>query len=284
MKNVKFMVAGLAVALICMGVAYVHFAGGGETGPSDAPTDVRRADAKAQDRATRKRARAARAARIAKAAQKPVDEVVKREKPSFELDDADEAALTAEQRALIEAIRKALDEDDHKTVLALVQKLQKAKEWPDGIPLPIRRAALEAVSWIGMSALPEIAGFLGDGDKEVVADAIEAYESALIEANGDRELSAVVTAAAAVIADADAMDLILMSLNEMRPSVAVATIKQIWATGTDAAKAALREAIEFLTGEENITTPEQLDNWYNDPSGDNRDDEDAEEFYGPSQD
>ena len=92
------------------------------------------------------------------------------------------------------------------------------------------------------------------------------------------------TAAAAVIADADAMDSILMSLNEMRPSVAVATIKQIWATGTDAAKAALREAIEFLTGEENITTPEQLDNWYNDPSGDNRDDEDAEEFYGPSQD
>ena len=136
-----------------------------------------------------------RAARIAKAAKKPVDEVVKREKPSFELDDADEAALTTEQRALIEAIRKALDEDDHKTVLALVQKLQKAKEWPDGIPLPIRRAALEAVSWIGMSALPEIAGFLGDGDKEVVADAIEAYESALIEANGDRELSAVVTAA-----------------------------------------------------------------------------------------
>ena len=69
-----------------------------------------------------------------------------------------------------------------------------------------------------MSALPEIAGFLGDSDKEVVVDA---------------------------------------------------------------AKAALREAIEFLTGEENITTPEQLDNWYNDPSGDNRDDEDAEEFYGP---
>ena len=42
MKNVKFMVAGLAVALICMGVAYVHFSGGGETGPSDAPTGVRR--------------------------------------------------------------------------------------------------------------------------------------------------------------------------------------------------------------------------------------------------
>lgn len=281
MKNVKFMVAGLAVALICMGVAYVHFAGGDKAGRSDASADVRRSDGKVRDRATRKHNRAV---RIANAAKKSVDEVIKREKPSFELDDADEAALTAEQRALIEAIRKALDEDDHKTVLALVQKLQKSKEWPDGIPLPIRRAALEAVSWLGISALPEIAGFLGDGDKEVVSDAIDAYESALIEANGDRELASIVTAAAAVIDDADAMDSILMSLNEMRPSVAVATIKQIWATGTDAAKAALREAIEFLTGEENITTPEQLDKWYNDPSGDNRDDEDAEEFYGPSQD
>lgn len=281
MKTVKLMVAGVAASLICAGVAYVHLAGGDEDGRLDAPAGVRRSDGKARDKATRKRARAA---RIASSAKKSADEVMTRGKPSFDLDDADEAALTAEQRALIEAIRKALDEDDHKTVLALVQKLQKSKEWPDGIPLPIRRAALEAVSWIGIAALPEIAGFLGDGDREVVSDAVDAYESALVEANGDRELASIVTAAAAVIDDADAMESILMSLNEMRPSVAVATIKQIWATGTDAAKAALREAVEFLTGEENITTPEQLDEWYNDPSGDNCDDEDAEEFYGPMQD
>lgn len=206
----------------------------------------------------------------------------KKEKPTFSLDEEEEAALNAEQRALIQAIRTALADDDKKTVLTLVRKLQSANEWPDGIPLPIRRAALEAVTWFGMAALPEIAGFLGDGDEEILADAIEAYESTVYEANGDRELSMVVLAAARAINDSEAMDSILMNLNNMRPSVAVETIKQIWSTGTEGAKTALTEAVEFLTGTEGIRTPEQLDAWYNDPSGDNRDDEDAEEFYGPS--
>lgn len=282
MKNVKFMVAGLAAALLCAGVAYVRLAGAAADERPEAAAEGRRADRKARGKAARARARAVRVSATEK--KTAAEAAARREKPSFALDDADEAALTTEQRALIAAIRKALDADDHKTVLALVQKLQKSKEWPDGIPLPIRRAALEAVSWVGMAALPEIAGFLGDGDEEILSDAIAAYESALIEANGDRELATIVTAAASAIDDADAMDSILMSLNEMRPSVAVATIKQIWATGTEGAKAALREAIEFLTGEEGITTPEQLDAWYNDPSGDNQDDEDAEEFYGPSTD
>lgn len=205
-----------------------------------------------------------------------------KEKPTFSLDEEEEAALNAEQRALIQAIRTALADDDKKTVLTLVRKLQSANEWPDGIPLPIRRAALEAVAWFGMAALPEIAGFLGDGDEEILTDAIEAYESTIYEADGDRELATVVLAAARAINDSEAMDSILMNLNNMRPSVAVETIKQIWLTGTDGAKAALTEAVEFLTGAEGIKTPEQLDAWYNDPSGDNRDDEDAEEFYGPS--
>ncbi len=167
-------------------------------------------------------------------------------------------------------------------MLKIVQNLQKSKDWPKNIPLAIRREALEAASWFGIDALPEVAGFLADDNEEIRSDAINAYDNTLIEANGDREKSLIVTSAATVINDTDAMDSMLMSLNEMRPSVAVETIKTIWTTGTDEAKAALKEAVEFLTGEENIDTPEKLDQWYNDPSGDNKDGEDAEEMYGPS--
>ncbi len=282
----KFIVAGLLAAVTCVGalcycLAWRESGGKAETSKTAVADDAsKKRDAKARSKVRKARGKAG-----GEAAGRSVAVVEKgKAKPSFALDDDEEAALNAEQRALIQAIRKALDADDGKKVLALVRKIQSSDEWPDGIPIAIRRAALEAAAWFGIGALPEIAGFLADGDSEILSDAVDAYESAMIEANGDRELATIVQAAAGVINDAEALDSIFMGLNDMRPSVAVETIKQIWANGTEAAKSALTEAIEFLTGEEGITTPEQLDAWYNDPSGDNCDDEDAEEFYGPSND
>ena len=45
-----------------------------------------------------------------------------KKKPTFTLDDDDEANLNEEQRKLIQAIRDALDDNDKKTVLKLVRK------------------------------------------------------------------------------------------------------------------------------------------------------------------
>ena len=196
-------------------------------------------------------------------------------------DDDEEASLTAIQRQLIADIRKALDDNDLVALLGIVQKMQKSDEWPDGIPIAIRKAAIDALGWFGGDAIPEIAGFLIDGDPEILEEAIDVYESAMFEANGDVELSQIITGAARVLNDTDALDTMLMELNNMRNSVAVETIIDIWENGTEAAKAALPDAIETLTGEEDIDTVEKLVNWYNDESGDNLDDEDDEEIYGP---
>ncbi len=195
-------------------------------------------------------------------------------------EDADLSHLTLEQRTTLSKIRSALDDDDFKAVRALAQKVQSSKDWPDKIPIELRKELLNALSWFGIKALPEITGFLADADADVLEEAVSAYEDVIREANGDRELQQAVLAASRAINDADAMESILSELNNMRNSVAVETIKQIMATGTEAAKNALPEAIEFFTGQEGITTPEQLDAWYNDSSGDNKDAEDAEEFYG----
>ena len=106
---------------------------------------------------------------------------------------------------------------------------------------------------------------------------------AMQDANGDAELSLLLITACQAINDRDAVESFLMELNNMRNSVAVKTIKEISVKGTLAAKEALGEAMEFLTGEEGMTV-DKLDKWYNDPSGDNLDDPDAEEFYGPTKD
>ena len=107
------------------------------------------------------------ATRITKNGSRDVEDVkgtkkVKKEKPTFALDDDDESNLTEAQRKIIEAIRAALEDNNREEVLKLVQKLQKSQEWPDGIPKSIKMAAIEALGWFGVSCLPELAGFLAD--------------------------------------------------------------------------------------------------------------------------
>ena len=200
-----------------------------------------------------------------------------KKKPAFALDDDDEAKLNEEQRRTIEAIRAALDDNSKKTVLKLVQKLQASDEWPDGIPKSIKMAAIEALGWFGSSCLPEIAGFLGDADPEVVQSATEKYEEALADFElSDRERAQILIQAAKVINDPDAMDSMLFELNNMRHSVAVETIKTLMVDGNAATKQALPENIETVTGEEGMNTPEKLDEWLKE----NPDGEDDDDFYG----
>lgn len=187
---------------------------------------------------------------------------VKREKPTFVLDDDDEAKLTEVQRSIIEAIRAALDAENKKEVLKLVQRLQKSPEWPDGIPKSIKMAAIEALGWFGASCLPELAGFLADGDEDVVQSAIEKYEEMLSDFDlSPRERSEILVQASKVINDPDAMDSMLFELNDMPRSIAVETIKRLMAEGNSATQQVLPDNIEFYTGEEDMNTPEKLDEW-----------------------
>ena len=279
-SNTKLgLVIGAAVA--CLAVAFwaVSSNGDEQDGVAKSGLEQARADEARQDVRSGRRLR-----RAKPVAHKIRDEeaLEKARKLLATYDDDDEASLTAIQRQLIADIRRALDDNDLAAILSIVQKMQKSDEWPDGIPIAIRKAAIDALGWFGGDAIPEIAGFLIDGDPEILEEAIDVYESAMFEANGDMELSQVITGAARVLNDADAIDSMLMELNNMRNSVAVETIIDIWENGTDAAKAALPDAIETLTGEEDIDSIEKLVDWYNDESGENMDDEDDEELYGPT--
>ncbi len=233
----------------------------------DNGTDAKRAERR--KRAKRRRNEAARTGDAKKT----------KEKPKFALDDDDEARLNEEQRKTIAAIRAALDAEDSAKLLKLVQKLQASDEWPDGIPKSIKMAAVEALGWFGSKCLPEIAGFLGDGDSEVVQSAIEKYEDALSDFDlSDYDRAKILIEASKVINDADAMESMLFELINMRNSVAAATMKELMVYGNAATKSVLPESIEFITGEENITTPEQIDEW----AKQNPDDPDDDDFYGGS--
>ena len=77
--------------------------------------------------------------------------------------------------------------------------------------------------------------------------------------------------------DADTLDWMFMEALNARHSVGADTLAYIAQNGTTKAKEMLPEYIEMFTGEENITTVSQLENWL----AENPDEPDDEEFYGP---
>ena len=199
--------------------------------------------------------------------------------PVFNIDDEDN--LNEEQKKLLARIREALDNNDKKTVIRLVQKMQKSDEWPDGIPKAVKMAAIEAMGWFGVECLPEVLGFLADSDHEVVELTLERLQEAVSDITiSDRERAKILVELGKVVPDADTMDTMLFELNNMRHSVAAAAIKELMATGNDATKQALPDNVEFVTGEENINTPGKIDKWL----AQNPDDEDDEELYGGDKD
>ena len=281
MKNRKLTSAliGLTGVLCVLSVAFFVFRDSGPAIPDDGTNAKKTANARnGASKKWKTRSRPNKAERV-DGQDAGEDDGSEKKKPSFTLDDDDEARLNAEQRRTIMAIREALDNNDRKTVVRLVQKLQKSEEWPDGIPKSIKMAAIEALGWFGSSCLPELAGFLGDADEEVAKSAIDRYQEMLADFElSDFERSSILVQAAMVIDDPEAMDAMLFELNNMRHSVAVKTMKQLMAKGNEATKSILLSNVAFYTGEEGLDTPAKLDEWLER----NPDEEGDAEFYGGS--
>lgn len=269
MKSLKviLLVGGAAVLAVAAKVAF--FSNGEPVQKVDAPKTVS-GKPRAGDDAKVKNRPHGRKNRI------ETVEPVKREHPTFAIEQSDEAALTELQRKLLEEIRAALREDDYKTLMRLVRKMQASDEWPDGIPNSIKLAALEALGWYGSKCLPEVVPFLADSNPEIVSAAVSQWEDAIAECDSDREIAEQVKLAARVVTDEDSLESILVEVMNMRHSVAVETLKDVLANGNEQAYNKVLEQIADFTDDKTITTAEQLDAWLQE----HPDDPGDEEMYG----
>ncbi len=195
-------------------------------------------------------------------------------------DNVEESSLTEAQRALLNELQEALDDESLRRVAKIVEKIQDQyrKGGDEAVPPYMREQAVEALSWFLPDSLAELIGFMADSNPEVLEDVMKNFTEGIDDAElSDRELATIFKKIAPIIEDDDAIDAILMGLEiDMRNSVAVDTYKELFKTGSEAIKQRLIESIQDFTGEDDITTPEQLDAWLKE----NPDDEDDEEFYG----
>lgn len=197
-----------------------------------------------------------------------------------EFGENDETALTETQKSLLVELQRALDDENYRRVAEIATNIMHLynKEGDAAIPPNMREKVVEALSWFLSNSLAELLGFMTNSNPGMLEDVIKTFsESTSSVTPGDRELARVFKQVAPHIKDDDAIDAILMGIeNDMRNSVAIDTYKEILRTGSKAIKQRLVESMQDFTGEDNISTPEQLDAWLKE----NPDDEDDEEFYG----
>ena len=268
--NLKILLPALGGAILVVGSAWLLSNDRSSEGETDGQTLVsRRLGKKVGGTVTKK------TVRKTKSSEKKVRAAVQ-VKPAFDIGKDEEDRLSEEQRKLIAEIRAALRADDHKTLMKLVRQMQASKEWPDGIPKAVKKAALDALGWYGGKCLPEIIGFLADADSEIVSKAADYWEDAIAECDSDRDVAEQVKLATRAINDIESVESILVEIMNMRHSVAVATLKDVLANGNEIAKQKVFETISDYTDDPSIKTEGQLDEWLeNHP-----DDPGDEEMYG----
>ena len=177
--------------------------------------------------------------------------VAKRARPDLsEVLSDDDEKMSPKFRALLAEVQSALDADDWKKTVALVQKLQDMDEWPDGVPAALHKAAIAALGWFGAKTAPELVGFLGSGDTEVFEEASDAMLDALSDMSiSDSERSRLLLGYLKVIKDEDMVSTMLFELNNMRPTVRAETGIGVFKSGNEVAVRTLREEIDTYFGD-----------------------------------
>ena len=270
-KNLMIALLGIVVAVSAAGL-YMVFSDPVAQKPEENPTRVVR-----KGKPSKKKVPAKVAARRARA--QKINQSLGADKPDMGLTLDEEANLSDEMKQILAELQDALDDNDAQKVSKLAERIlvTQRKKGQDAVPPYVREKAVEAIGFFLPGSLADLVGFMADSDPDVLQDVMDKFSEAIDDPDlGDRELSSILTSVAKVLNNEDAVEALFFAIeSDMRHSVAVQTYLDVWENGSKEVQAKVLESISDFTGEDDITTPEQLKKWLEE----NPDDEDDEDFY-----
>ena len=242
MKHKKLLVGGGVAALAGAGwlLTTVLSPSNDAKASADGDTGTSRAIATAKGRTTAKeRAQTTKARRIA---ERPRSAVRERAQTPPKLAVEDEN-LSPRDRACVEAIQAALDDNDYARLLPAVTTAAKSAS------SDVRAQAVEALRWFGKVALSELTMFMADADEDVRTSACDAWTSALSEIEEPALKGKLVVSAMEILTDADQLESMIMEINDLPNSAQMDILTRLIEGGNKAAAEVAREHYEFLTSE-----------------------------------
>ena len=268
---------GIVVAISAAGL-YVVFRPDATTNPTENPKKVvvKQKKGKAKNKTL---ARNAQRIRVQK-----INQSLGADKPDMGLTMDEEANLSDEMKQILSELQDALDDNDAQKVSKLAERIlvTQRKKGQDAVPPYVREKAVEAIGFFLPGSLADLVGFMADSDPDVLQDVMDKFSEAIDDPDlGDRELSSILTSVSKVLNNEDAVEALFFAIeSDMRHSVAVQTYLNVWENGSKEVQAKVLESISDFTGEDDISTPEQLKKWLEE----NPDDEDDEDFYAGAKD
>lgn len=156
---------------------------------------------------------------------------------------AKDESLSPRDRACVEAIQAALDDNDYAKLLPAVTAAAKSAS------SDVRAQAVEALRWFGKKALAELTMFMADSDDDVRTSACDAWTSALFEVEDPALKGKLVESAMEILTDADQLESMIMEINDLPEAQQVDILTRLIEGSNKAAADAAREHYEFVTGE-----------------------------------
>ena len=270
-KNLMIALLGIVVAISAAGLYVVFRPDTTKPAENMKKVVVTQKKGKAKKKAPSRNAQKVRAQKI--------NQSLGADKPDMSLTLDEEANLSAEMKDILAQLQDALDDNDAQKVSKLAERIlvTQRKKGQDAVPPYVREKAVEAIGFFLPGSLADLVGFMADSDPDVLQDVMDKFAEAIDDPDlGDRELSSILTSVAKVLNNEDAVEALFFAIeSDMRHSVAVQTYLNVWENGSKEVQAKVLESISDFTGEDDITTPEQLKKWLEE----NPDDEDDEDFY-----
>lgn len=270
-KNLMIALLGIVVAVSAAGL-YMVF-----SDPVAQKTEENPKRVVSRGKPSSKKVPAKVAARRARA--QKINQSLGADKPDMGLTLDEEANLSDEMKQILAELQDALDDNDAQKVSKLAERIlvTQRKKGQDAVPPYVREKAVEAIGFFLPGSLADLVGFMADSDPDVLQDVMDKFSEAIDDPDlGDRELSSILTSVSKVLNNEDAVEALFFAIeSDMRNSVAVQTYLDVWENGSKEVQSKVLESIADFTGEDDISTPEQLKKWLEE----NPDDEDDESFY-----
>ena len=157
--------------------------------------------------------------------------------------------LTIEEQAVLD-MQNLLS--DGKELAAL----RSARNLMDSESVETRSAALETFQWLGKRALPEITEMINDKNSFVSSEAMQAWEMAFGEIEGEHRKASVIEDTLKNLAKQDDINAILMHTSELELRIALPMLSRIIeANKTSVLGECARENYTFITDGEIYETP-----------------------------
>ena len=160
---------------------------------------------------------------------------------------ADRTDLPEADRRLLVAIEKAVDENDFKALQAVVARGGASFANPE-----VRGDVVDAMGWFGKEALLDLLPFMADADEDISQSALDNWTSALADVENEIERSDYVVNAMKIITDKDALEAMIMQLDDCDDVVEMQALVDVIESKNKVAVEVAKEHYEFVTGEEYV--------------------------------